>query len=292
MLRGLWHLAVVAAIGFAACSLAAFNFAAFSFGSVGFGFGLGVGARFGFAVGFGFRFGIGLRLSLCVGRGLGGSVGFGFGLGVVAFSFAAFSLATFSFVTFSFVPDSLLACSLAVSFERLPAIGAAVRGLALFGSRVLLVAAGRRPVTRAAVFYPAVAWISVIAVFVRMRSSSAIRAAVIVVVRAIGPAMVPLGVSVAAAFRLVLGVAAFLAAALPDMLFAIAAGHGAVAVVFLHREHGRRGASRGGEHADKRDHAERGEKAARSIVRGGGSVPRAISFQFTHPAKREDTNRA
>jgi hypothetical protein len=104
--------------------------------------------------------------------------------------------------------------------------------------------------------------------------------------------MVPLGVYVTAAFRLVLDAAAFFAAALPDMLFAIAAGHGAVAVVFLHREHGRRGASRGGEHADKPDHAERGEKAARSIVRGGGSVPRAISFQFTHPAKREDTNRA
>ena len=207
-------------------------------------------------------------------------------------SFVAFNFAAFNFATFSFAPDSLLACSLAVSFERLPAIGAAVRGLALFGSRVLLVAAGRRPVTRAAVFYPAVAWISVIAVFVRMRSSSAIRAAVIVVVRAIGPAMVPLGVYVTAAFRLVLDAAAFFAAALPDMLFAIAAGHGAVAVVFLHREHGRRGASRGGEHADKPDHAERGEKAARSMVRGGGSVPRAISFQFTHPAKREDTNRA
>jgi uncharacterized membrane protein len=131
--------------------------------------------------------------------------------------------------------------------------------------------------TRAVVFYPAVAWIRVIAVFVRVGSSSAIRAAVILVVRAIGPAMVPLGVSVAAA--------------LPDMLFAIAAGHGAVAVVLLHREHGRRGASRGDEHADKPDHAERGEKAARSIVRGGGgSVPRAISFQFTHPAKREHTN--
>ena len=184
-------------------------------GSVGFGFGLGVGTRFGFSVGPGFRFGVGLRLSLCVGLGLGGSVGFGFGLGVVAFSFATFSFAAFnfaafgfvafsfvafSFVAFSFAPDSLLACSLAVSFERLPAVGAALRGLALFGSPAPLVAAIRRPMTRAVVFYPAVAWISVIAVFVRVGSSSAIRAAVIVVVRAIGPAMVPLGVSVAAAF--------------------------------------------------------------------------------------------
>ena len=224
-------------------------------GSVGFGFGLGVGTRFGFSVSLGFRFGIGLRLSLCISLdlGLGGSVGFGFG--VVAFSFAAFGCVAFSFATFSFAPDSLLACSLAVSFERLPAVGVALCGLALFGRDAPLVAAIRRPMTCAVVFYPAVAGVSVIAAFVRMGSSSVIRAAVIVVVRAIGPAMVPLGVSVAAPFRLVLGVAAFLGAALPDMPFAIAAGHGAVAVVLLHREHGRRGAGRGGEHADKPDHA-------------------------------------
>jgi aryl carrier-like protein len=184
------------------------------------------------------------------------------------------------------------AVGLAALFERRRAAGAAVRGLALFGSPAPLVAAVRRPMTGAVLFYPAVAWIRVIAAFVRVGSSSVIWAAVIVVVRAIGPAMVPLSVSVAAVFRLVLGAAAFLAAALPDMLFAIAAGHGAVAVVLLQREHGCCGAGRGGEHADKPDHAERGEKAARSIVRGGGSVPRAISFQFTHPAKREHTNRA
>jgi hypothetical protein len=221
---------------FAACSLLAFSLLAFGFfaacGFLAFSF-----LTFGFFAALGFSF-----------------AAFSF----LALSFVALRFATFSFATFSFAPDGL-----AVLFDRVPAVGTVVCGLARFGGPAPFVAGVRRTMTCAVVPDSAV-----------------------VVVRAIGLSMVPLGVSVAVASRLVPGAAAFLAVALPGMLLAIAAGHGAViAVVLLQREQFGHGAGRGREHADKPDRAERGKKAAPSTIGRDEGAVRAIYFQFQSPSR-------
>src|SRR5262249_49936490 len=92
--------------------------------------------------------------------------------------------------------------------------------------------------------------------------------------------------SVAMASRLVPGTTAFLAAALPGMLFAIPAGHGAVvAVILLQREHFGHGAGRGGERADESDSTQLGKKAAPSTVERDEGAVRAITFQFGSPTR-------
>ena len=175
---------------------------------------------------------------------------------------------------------------------RLVAVGAALPVRALFGRSTAVVAVGR-PVVCSVRLYAAVAGIRVMAALVM--ASSVTRAAVIVIVRAIVLAMVPLGVSVSVAIasRLVLGATAFLAAALVGMLSAIAAVHAVVvaavhavvvAIVLARGERLRHGAGRGGEGADKPDCAERGKKAAPSAVERDESALRANSFQFQPPS--------
>jgi len=183
---------------------------------------------------------------------------------LLAFSLAAcrFSFATRSFLTLSFLALSFLAFSFAVLFGRLTVVGAAVRGLARFGGSAPFVAGVRRPVTRIVVLYSAVA-----------------------VVRAIGPSMVPLGVSIAVTFSLVPGAAAVFTVALPGVLFPVAASGSVVAVILLQGEQFCHCAGRDGEYADEPDHAQRGKKAAPSTVGRDQGAVRAISFQFQSPSR-------
>jgi len=170
----------------------------------------------------------------------------------LALSFLALSFLAFSFAAFSF----------AVLFGRLTVVGAAVRGLARFGGPAPFVAGVRRPVTRIVVLYSAVA-----------------------VVRAVGPSMVPLGVSIAVTFSLVPGAAAVFTVALPGVLFPVAASGSVVAVILLQGEQFCHCAGRDGECADEPDHAQRGKKAAPSTVGRDQGAVRAISFQFQSPSR-------
>jgi hypothetical protein len=230
-------------LSFLALSFATFSFLAFSFLAFGFFAACSFLALSFLALSF-------LTLSFLV-------------LSFLSFSFAAFSFAMFSFLAFSFAADGLATVNLAVLFDRLPAVGAVVCGLARFGGPAPFVAGVRCRMTRAVVLYSPV-----------------------VVLPAMGLSVVPLGVSVAVASGLVPGAAAFLAAALPGMLFAIPAGHGAVvAVILLQREQFGHGAGRSRENADEPDCAQRGKKAAPSTVGRDEGAVRAISFQFQSPSR-------